>query len=188
MSEKQKGGIKKGQHLGGIRTIGDLKMRCTVNDETDCWHWRLGKTQGKYPKVSFRINGETQARTGLRAVFLVLGRDVPQGMTVYHYKCNANDCLNPAHLKMGTHQEKWAHIREAGYLRGRPERSAANKAIAMKRCKVAEHMDLILHSNKNSEELGRELGLNPSTIRAARSGRVGSAQVANSSVFNWMPA
>lgn len=188
MTEKQKGGVKKGQYMGGIRTIEDLRSRCTVDYETDCWHWRLGKTQGKYLKISFRINGETQARTGLRAVFLVLGRDVPKGMTVYHYKCNAVDCLNPAHLKMGTHQEKWAHIKKAGYMKGNPKRSATNKAIAMKRCKVAEHMDLILHSDKTSVELGKELGLHDSTIRAARNKRVGSAQIANSSVFTWMPA
>jgi hypothetical protein len=188
MSEAKKGGIKKGQYLGGIRNIDDLKSRCYISDETDCWHWRLGKTQGKYPKVNFKIHGESHSRTGLRTVFLLLGRDVPEGHTVYHYKCQSTDCLNPAHLKAGTHKQKWAHIKAEGYMRGNPSRIAANKAIAMKRCKVAPHLDLILNSDKTSPELAKELGLHESTIRAARTRRTGSAQLANSSVFMWRPA
>jgi hypothetical protein len=189
MSEKQKGGIKMGQYLGGIRNIDDLKMRCLIDDETDCWHWRLGKTKGKYPKISFKISGEAQSRTGVRAVFVLLGRDVPDGYTVYHYKCHSIDCLNPAHLKMGTHKEKWAHIKAEGYMRGNPTRLLANKATAMKRCKVAAHLGLILNSDKTSVELAKELGIHASTIRSARSrSSTGAPQVANASVFTWRPA
>jgi hypothetical protein len=188
MTEKAKPGIKPGQWLGGIRNIADVKARCKVDYETDCWHWNGAKTGGKYPKISMKLNGHTQAFTGVKTSMLLIGKDVPEGMTVFHYKCNSIDCLNPDHLKIGTFKDKWAHIKEAGYLRGDPARAAANKAISMKRCKVAAHMDLILNSDKNSVELGKELGIHPSTIRAARSRGVGSAQVANASIFTWRPA
>ena len=183
-----KPGVKLGQWLGGIRNLQDMKNRCRINDETDCWHWMGAKTGGKYPKVSMKVNGVERAFTGVKTVFLLMGKEVPEGMTVYHHKCNTLDCLNPAHLRVGTHKEKWAHIKEMGYLRGDPARAATNKAIAMKRCKVAEHLDLILNSDKTSTQLGEELGLHASTIRAARRRGTGAPQVANSSIFNWRPA
>jgi hypothetical protein len=140
-----KPGVKLGQWLGGIRNLQDMKNRCRIDDETNCWHWLGGKTGGKYPKVCMKFNGKERAFTGVKTVMLLMGKEVGEGLTVYHYKCNSLDCLNPAHLRIGTHKEKWAHIKEMGYLRGDPARAAVNKAIAMKRCKVAEKNSAFTH-------------------------------------------
>lgn len=184
----KKPGIKEGQWCGGIRSITDLKNRCRIDDETGCWNWMGGKTKGKYPKISMKIHGVNHAFSGVKVAMLLSGHEVGDGMTVFHYKCTSNGCLNPGHLKVGTFKDKWAHIKDAGYLRGSPSRSASNKAVAMKRCKVVEHMDLILNSDKTNTELAKELGLHRTTICNARKNLAGSSQIANASVFTWRPA
>lgn len=188
MSEKKTKETKKCQWIGSMKKISDIKARCVVDYETDCWHWRGAKANGRFPKISLKTKEGPKHFTGAKVAMLLTGHEVPKGMVVYHYKCHSVDCLNPAHLKIGTNRDKWEHIKREGYLRGDPSRAAINKAIAMKSCKVAKHMDEIMNSDKTSVQLAIELGIHQSTIRAARAKRKGSTQIINSSVFTWVPA
>lgn len=186
--KKQKGGVKKGHHSGGIRTLEDLKSRCVEDDFTGCWDWKLSLSQGKYPHASVYINGESRRMSGIKAALFVDGRDVPKGMTGYHHLCSNNLCMNPAHMTIGTHQQKWAHIKASGSLKGSAKRKAVNTTVKRSASKLTPHVEAIRASDEPSHVLAARLGCCAAAIRNIRTYRSHKPTVSNSSVFSWRPA
>jgi hypothetical protein len=65
-----------------------------------CWHWTAYRDAGGYG--SFGING--RMRPAHRAMWWITHGPVPNGLHVLH-KCDVPKCVNPEHLKLGTHAD-----------------------------------------------------------------------------------
>lgn len=105
-----------GRYLGGIRTLEDLRQRCFISPDTQCWHWRLCMTQNA-PKVHMLApdTGKKVAVKGRRAaLWLARGRDLPAGHMAYRrHFCTSADCVNPEHSACGT-PKAWGKERRQG--------------------------------------------------------------------------
>ena len=63
---------KKKRDFGGVNSLERLKLRCYINDLTECWHWRLGKYADGRACVSINNPGGPSIRmTGRRAAVLL---------------------------------------------------------------------------------------------------------------------
>lgn len=186
--KKQKGGVKKGYCFGGIRAVEDILSRCTVDEFTGCWNWKMSLSGGKYPHASVYINGESRRMSGVKAALFIDGREVPKGMTGYHHVCSNNLCMNPEHMTIGTHQQKWAHLKASNALKGDARRKAINTNIKRSASKLTQHVDAIRASDESSYVLAARYECCAATIRNIRSFKTHKPTVRNSSVFAWSPA
>lgn len=185
MTKKRTGGVKLGHDGGGIRTLDDLKNRCFIDDD-ECWIWRLSCQGGKYPKVYLASHGTCIA--GVKAALVLSGVEMIPGKTGYHYKCSNTKCCNPDHLKYGTHKQKWAHIKSAGFLRGDPLRKAVNSQVRRSSSHLTPHVAEIRASDEDNSQIAKRLNCLPETIRDIRAFKTHLPEVPNSSVFTWRPA
>lgn len=75
----------------------------------DCWHWKAGKNEG-YGSF-WNVDGNVYAHRAS----LTLARQSPLGDKFALHSCsNSRDCINPHHLRAGTHQDNVADALAAG--------------------------------------------------------------------------
>jgi len=184
---------KPGTHLGGIRTLQDLRDRCHIDDDTGCWIWKLALDRG-HPKVHFVApdTGERKCMRGPRAAwYLRGGEDIANGRIVFRLACCPNrDCVNPTHVKEGTMKERGTQIRRSGVLRNLPQSiEAATRVARTHRAKLTlEQVREIRSSPETCAELARRFGIAHSQISAIRRGEAWKDIASNASVFTWRPA
>jgi hypothetical protein len=94
-----------------IRKHGKEKPIEYIADENGCWNCISHKLdKDGYPKV-VRGNRHWQMN---RYIYTLAKGDIPKGMYILH-SCDNPNCINPDHLRAGTHQENMIEM----VLRGR---------------------------------------------------------------------
>lgn len=81
-----------GKHLGGVRTLEDIKARC--EEVGDCWEWQLSINSCHIPQVRF----DGMPRPARRVAWEMVNGTVPPGMNVTN-TCGNHKCVNPDHSK-----------------------------------------------------------------------------------------
>ena len=108
--------VAKGQHLGALRTLEDLRLRSYVDPHTGCWHVRR-PSDGKPidpDKDRLRIHGRVgQLSIGKAVHYLRTGKLLPPSM-VNASKCGHRDCGNHDHRVLRSRQ---AHGRKTNECR-----------------------------------------------------------------------
>lgn len=80
-------------------------------DESLCWEWRGGRSDGRNP--AFWLNGHTvQAR---RIIFQLTYGQINDVQIVVS-NCPKNDCMNPRHMVGGSNQDRVAQAQRMGKL------------------------------------------------------------------------
>jgi hypothetical protein len=185
-------GVKTGTHLGGIRTLEDLKGRCRIDEHTGCWLWSGSLTAG-YPRV-FCIDPETgkgRCMTGARAAW-ILGaprgpEPIPAGKLVYRWRCKNTDCVNRSHHRLGTKAEQGKWQKANGYLRGDLTRVATIAAAQRRLSKLtAEDVHAIRASDEMCRVVGERFGVSPTAVSNIRLHK--RWRDLGASVFTWRPA
>lgn len=75
-----------------------------------CHPWRIESEKKTYG--SFYVNGRTVGAHRW-AYEQATGETIPPGMEILH-QCDNPPCVNPAHLRVGTHADNMREVRERG--------------------------------------------------------------------------
>ncbi|HEY1244080.1 MAG TPA: HNH endonuclease [Hyphomicrobiaceae bacterium] len=94
-----------------------------------CWRWTGPRNHSSgYPRI--RRNGiSTSVHRALME--FMLGRPLARGEQVLHRPRCRKDCVNPAHLRLGTHSENMADAKLAGRTRKRVLRPSQVRRIVI---------------------------------------------------------
>lgn len=135
----------------------------SVNEETSCWDWKGSVSRGYgYIGAGSRTNIAAHKFSYLHHV-----GHIPSGMLVLH-KCNNSLCVNPAHLKLGTHADNMADMKKAGRRVGRNIGSTLSP-------KQMSTMKRLLAAGRTQQEVADAIGVAKSTVqRSIYSGRIAS--------------
>lgn len=152
----------KGKHLGGVRTLSDMKARC--EEVGECWEWQYGfQNHGRTPCVSYL--GLRMAARRL-ALMLHTGSSL-EGMLVM-YTCGNKACVNPDHLKSMTKEKAMSKLAAKASTKARNVKIAATKrAQSHVTPSIAHEIRL---STERSDTLAKRHGVSKSTVYAIRRG------------------
>lgn len=117
-----------------------------------CWEWIGNMHNNGYGLIA--IN--KQNWRAHRLSYCIKNGTIPEGMYLMH-QCDNKICVNPAHLKPGTHAENMAEM----VARGRASKGPKKRL-------TQEQIKYILESGKSISTLTAELKVHPRTIERIR--------------------
>lgn len=140
---------------------------------TPCWIWtgaddgRTSRGEG-YGKFKY---GEKYIRAH-RVAYMITKGDIGEGLVIMH-KCDNPKCVNPDHLKPGTHADNMADKMAKGRGSGWRRYATAHDANTRKQSRLTREQILeICASDKPNRQLAREYGLaSAGSIRAIKTGK-----------------
>lgn len=124
-----------------------------------CWLWNGSTDPDGYGQLSYRTadNGSRYLRAHRFAARMRLP-DWDASLHVLH-SCDVRNCVNPAHLRMGTDHENWQECRAKGRAPGRAMKLTAEEAVA------------IATSAEKARVLACRYGISPDMVKDIRRGR-----------------
>ena len=164
----------------GVLTVDDLKARSKVDPTTRCWNWQGAATKGQ-PRI-WTLDYERIVKRvlpGPKAVWNIAHNEPPpRWATIYRSCCNSM-CVNPVHMRAGTRDEMFAHIKRAGVWRNGRRAQAARKGIEemLRRRGVVLLPDEIVREIRlapktmTGRSLAKRFGIHENTVSRIRLGR-----------------
>jgi hypothetical protein len=164
----------------GIRTQDDLQLRCVVDPDTLCWHWRGATDSNGRPSFRFPPLGGAIVSAGVAAAYWRTGERPKRG-TAWHTICRAGDCVNPQHRRCGTRKSQMLALR----LKKSPLSKARISAGRLKKSRITESdIAEIRAKSLTVQEIVDRWGISRGYASNIRTGRARHTKVApQSSVF-----
>lgn len=161
-----------GTHLGGVRSLEDLRLRCVCR--VGCWHLRTARgrryQRGDGPMRIWSALHGTSLLARRLAWELHTGAPVPSGRSVID-TCEEHDCVNPDHLRAVSRQECVRVMVERG-LTATPAKTIANRLQGAKRSRISpEVWGWVYESTQSSAAIAVVLGVPHSHISQKRARR-----------------
>lgn len=153
-----------------------IEERFTEKYEIDpgsgCWNWTgsICRNYGYIRGESRNGTSQTKNFTAHRLSYMLAHGEIPAGMKVLH-RCNNQRCVNPAHLKLGTHADNMVDMKKAGSRRGR------NAGTTLSPSQI-RRMQTLLDKGKTQVQVAYALGVDRTTVqRTVYKGIVTVAQI-----------
>lgn len=121
-------------------------------DDGRCWEWVGNMHNNGYGLITI----EKKHWRVHRLSYCLEHGSIPEGMFLMH-QCDNKICVNPAHLKPGTHVENMAEMKTRGRASKGPKKRLTQ-----------EQIKYILESGKSLSVLTAELKVHPRTIERVR--------------------
>lgn len=158
-----------GTHLGGVRTLEDLRLRCVCRASSDCWEYRSarGRQSDRSKTAKVWLHG-IGAKADTIAAWWLAGRERPEGMRIGR-TCDTRSCVNPDHLAAMTQKQIVARaIRIGSFESESRKRAIASMHYARTKVPAWAH-EMVRDKSKTAREWAAHWGCSPSTINAIRS-------------------
>lgn len=127
-----------------------------VDKSGDCWVWMAHRNQSGYGVI-----GDHRKRyLAHRVSYQMVNGPIPQGLLVMH-SCDNPACVNPAHLRLGTHAENGADKASKG--------RSSRRGHALSEREAAEIR--ALYGTLAAKAIARQYGVHIDTIYSIHSGR-----------------
>lgn len=127
-----------------------------------CWQWKASKTPGGY---GFFNVSRTIKKTAHRYSYEVYVGEIPDGLFLLHI-CDNRSCVNPDHLRPGTHQENMADMK----AKGRTAMTARMNSKLNQRL-ANEIRDLMALAPMTAKEIASAYGIHKSITYQIASGK-----------------
>lgn len=177
---------KKGQRLGGIYELEDLRIRCRIDAECGCWRWGLRLNDSGAAEASVMVDGKKRDITGRRASLILSGPAPKPGQeAIPRAICQHMDCVNPGHSRWGSRRERQVALAARGRW-SKPLDYARLVETSRARRKLDDDQRLeIASSTERLSVLAQRYGVSESLVSGIRRGV--SRRGAPTSVFGWRP-
>ena len=149
---------KKGQYLGGIRTVEDVRRRCRENRENGCWHWPGSNSDGT---PTARINGSC---VSLRRWVLRQTKPLQTGVTFVVPKCGNQTCVAPAHAvsKRGDQYMRW--LNDSGAINTPAQKQKVKEAVRTRKLTKLTPAKAVacagrIRAQEDPKEVAKSLGI-----------------------------
>jgi hypothetical protein len=148
--------LVKGQHIGGIRTVEDVRQRCYVDAE-GCWRWRGACKEHGTPQAT--VLGR---RVSVRRWVLEQTKPMQTGRVFVVARCGNHDCVAPRCVvsKRGDQYMRW--LVEQGRL-GTPKHRLAITKASRKKAKLsptkAAEIARRIHAGEDRGEVAAAYGI-----------------------------
>lgn len=139
-------------------TVKRFLTKVRITKSNSCWTWLARKDKNGYG--SFRL-GKTMVLAHRFAWVLHTGELIPKGKQVLH-NCDNPQCVNPAHLFLGSHKQNMQDMAKKGRAPG-----AGGKRLGSKNpnCKVTEKQVKLVRlrhaQGVKRKDIAAEFGLSP---------------------------
>jgi len=90
-----------------------IMSRSKENPSNGCVEWTGPVTKHGYGRLTIRANGRIRNLKAHRACYEAFNGPIPAGMCVLH-RCHNPRCVNPRHLRLGTHTDNMRDAIEHG--------------------------------------------------------------------------
>lgn len=148
------------KHWSQLPPLENFLQRVEFDPNTGCWLWSGATWPSGYGKVKVRQSTMLAHR---RSYELHCG-PIPKGALVCH-RCDTPACVNPAHLYAGTDADNSRD--KIG--RGRDRKAAGERNV---NAKLTSAVVLEIRASREpTSKIAARLGLDHSTVWAARTGR-----------------
>ena len=169
-----------GTHLGGVRTLEDLRLRCVCRQGDECWHYR--DARGREPKwgttAKIWVHGLGKRFPVTIVAWQLAGRERPAAGLRIGRTCDSRHCVNPAHLAALTCGEIAERKKRLG-LNHTPARKRALELNHRMRKKVPDWAaEMVCDTSKKRADLAKHFGCSVGCINAARARFRGASGVA----------
>lgn len=82
-----------------------FRLRTLTKTESGCWEWPLNqRNEGGYGELRYKVGGVVKKVKAHRLSYILFKGEIPEGLEIMH-QCDNACCVNPDHLKPGTHME-----------------------------------------------------------------------------------
>lgn len=140
-----------------------LMERCIPEPNTGCWLWTAALTQGGYGSVYDLA--QSRWRTAHRAAYETFVSAIPDGMDILH-SCDVPCCINPDHLRPGTHAENMADSSRKGRMKASRARGEGQHLAKL----TAADVLAIRAAQGTYRDIARQFGVTHATVGYIRRG------------------
>ena len=148
-----------------VEMIGKFWSHVAKSDSTSCWHWTgplssPSNSGQRYGYISFTADGKNKMYRANRFSWVLQNGPIPDGMVVRH-TCDVPGCVNPEHLKIGTHADNVADRMK----RWRTQQGSDHYKAILTEDQV---LDIFDNDTDSNVALGKKYGVHSTTILKIR--------------------